>query len=151
MWASSQGRVDAVRVLLEAGASVNAVDSDGVSALMWAAGSEAAGDDKHKKGLLESANKGHVEVVRLLLRYKAEPDMRDKDGITALMFACYHGHLGAVKALLNAGSNADFRSKEKKTALQLAKSSGHYEIARVIEAGPTFMVRSKLSYEPSYF
>ena len=41
MWASSQGRVDTVAVLLEAGADVNAVDEDGVSALMWASGSEA--------------------------------------------------------------------------------------------------------------
>ena len=40
MWASSQGRVDTVAVLLEAGADVNAVDEDGVSALMWASGSE---------------------------------------------------------------------------------------------------------------
>jgi ankyrin repeat protein len=31
MWASSQGRVDTVAVLLEAGADVNAVDEDGVS------------------------------------------------------------------------------------------------------------------------
>ena len=29
MWASSQGRVDTVAVLLEAGADVNAVDDDG--------------------------------------------------------------------------------------------------------------------------
>jgi hypothetical protein len=40
MWASSQGRVDTVAILLEAGADVNAVDEDGVSALMWASGSE---------------------------------------------------------------------------------------------------------------
>ena len=42
MWASSQGRVDTVAVLLEAGADVNAVDEDGVSALMWASGSEVS-------------------------------------------------------------------------------------------------------------
>ena len=42
MWASSQGRVDTVSVLLEAGADVNAVDEDGVSALMWASGSEVS-------------------------------------------------------------------------------------------------------------
>ena len=32
--------MDTVAVLLEAGADVNAVDEDGVSALMWASGSE---------------------------------------------------------------------------------------------------------------
>jgi len=38
--------------------------------------------------------------------------MKDKDGITAVMFACYHGHVGAVKVLINAGSCADYMSRE---------------------------------------
>ena len=57
MWASSQGRVDAVTTLLEHGADVNAVDSDRMSALMWAAGSEAR-DKSHMRGLLEKPSKG---------------------------------------------------------------------------------------------
>lgn len=61
MWASSQGREETVSVLLEAGSDVNAVDSDGVSALMWASGSEAADENDHKKGLLEKATKGHIK------------------------------------------------------------------------------------------
>ena len=36
--------------------------------------------------------------------------MRDRDGITSLMYACYHGHAGAVSVLLNAG--ADFILKD---------------------------------------
>jgi len=139
MWASSQGRVETVQALLEAGSDVNAVDVDSVSALMWAAGSEAAGDEGHKKGLFERANKGHVQVVQLLLKYGAQPDMRDKDGITAIMFACYHGHFGAVQKLLIEGSNADFMSREGKTALQLARSSGHDSSAQIIIRGPNFM------------
>ena len=124
------------------GANVNAVDNDGVSALMWAAGSEAAGDDSHRKGLLESPTKGHVEVIKLLLRYGADVDMRDKDGITAIMFASFHGHLGAVQVLLSAGADADYTNKEGRNALQLARSAGHIDIAEVIEVGPTvtFMV-----------
>jgi ankyrin repeat protein len=111
MWASSQGRVDTVAVLLEAGADVNAVDEDGVSALMWASGSEVKkGNGDHQKGLFEKAEKGHIDVIRLLLKYGAQPDMRDRDGITAIMYACFHGHSGAVKAFLNEGANADFRN-----------------------------------------
>ena len=41
------------------------------------------GNEDHQKGLLEQATKGHIEVVRLLLKYGAQADMRDKDGITA--------------------------------------------------------------------
>ena len=44
------------------------------------------GNEDHQKGLLEKATKGHIEVVRLLLKYGAQPDARDKDGITASTF-----------------------------------------------------------------
>eukprot|EP00597_Dinobryon_sp_UTEXLB2267_P007464 CAMPEP_0170085374 /NCGR_PEP_ID=MMETSP0019_2-20121128/20273_1 /TAXON_ID=98059 /ORGANISM="Dinobryon sp., Strain UTEXLB2267" /LENGTH=314 /DNA_ID=CAMNT_0010301803 /DNA_START=456 /DNA_END=1400 /DNA_ORIENTATION=+ len=145
MWASSQGREDTVAVLLEAGADVNAVDRDGVSALMWASGSEAADENDHKKGLLEKATKGHIKVVQLLLKYFARPDMRDKDGITAIMFAAYHGHSGAVRVLLNAGANADFMNTNGNTALQLARQSGHTDAANAIIEGPTFMKDSTIS------
>ena len=46
------------------------------------------GNEDHQKGLLEKATKGHIDVVRLLLKYGAQPDMRDKDGITASTCAC---------------------------------------------------------------
>jgi ankyrin repeat protein len=140
MWASSQGRFDTVQSLLEAGSNVNAVDADGISALMWASGSEATGNDDHKKGLLEKALKGHVQVIQLLLKYGAMPDMRDKDRITAIMFAAFNGHDGAVRALLNAGADADYTNHIGKTALQLARSARHQSVVETILKGPTFLV-----------
>ena len=82
MWACSQGREETVKVLLEVGVNVNAIDIDGVTALMWAAGSEVANQDNRvRQGLqLERATKGQVKVVQQLLTYGALPDMRDKDG-----------------------------------------------------------------------
>lgn len=140
MWASSQGRFDTVQQLLEAGSNVNAVDVDGVSALMWASGSEAAGNDDHKKGLLEKALKGHVQVIQLLLKYGALPDVKDNDSITAIMFASFHGHSGAVRVLLNAGANADYVNRAGKTAMLLARSSRYQDVVDTILTGPTFLV-----------
>ncbi len=61
---------------------------------MWASGSETS-NDEHKKGLLEKATKGHIDVVLKLLHYGAQPDMQDKDGITGKRnirseFVLYH-------------------------------------------------------------
>lgn len=140
MWASSQGRLETVAVLLEAGADVNAVDSDGLSALMWASGSEASEDGGYKKGLMEKPTMGHYEVVQTLLEYGAMIDTRDKDGITAIMYACFNGHTSAVKTLLNHGADASFKNKAGKTALQLALTSGFPEAAQAIIDGPTIMV-----------
>jgi uncharacterized protein len=139
MWASSQGRLDTVAVLLEAGADVNAVDADGVSALSWASGSEASDNEGYKKGLMEKANKGHFEVVKKLLRYGAKPDLRDKDGITAIMYASFHGHTRAVQTLLNHGADASVMNKAGKTALQLALNAGFADTAQVIINGPTII------------
>lgn len=127
-------------MLLEAGADVNAVDADGVSALSWASGSEASNQENgYQKGLMEKPTKGHFEVVKKLLQYGSKPDLRDKDGITAIMYASFHGHTGAVQALLNHGVDASFTNKAGKTALQLALSAGFPDAARVIENGPRIL------------
>ena len=107
MWSSSQGRLEAVSILVAAGANVNKVDYDGVTALMWASGSDTHEDSEHKRGLLEKANKGDTlaQVVELLLAFGAGIDARDKDGITAIMYASYHGHDDVVKVLMRAGAD----------------------------------------------
>jgi ankyrin repeat protein len=134
MWSSSQGRLDAVAVLLTAGAQVNKGDYDGVTALMWASGSETSGDAEHKKGLLEKANKGDMlaDVVSLLMSYRASIDARDKDGITAVMYASYHGHDGVVRALMRAGADITYRNKAGQTAVQLAHLGNHTAAAEAL-------------------
>lgn len=136
-----------MQLLLEAGADVNAIDVDGVSALMWASGSEATGNDDHKKGLLEKALKGHVQIVNLLLKHGAKPDMRDKDNINAIMFASFNGHASVVKVLLNAGADANYVNKDNKTALMLARASGHSQVVETISLGPTILVSNSCFFE----
>lgn len=75
MLAVSHGRLDTVRLLLEAGADVNIQDEDGSTALMCA------------------AEHGHLDIIKLLL---AQPDcdvaVVDHDGSTALSIAMEAGH-----------------------------------------------------------
>lgn len=65
--ASGNGFVDVVQVLVEAGASLNAMDNEGRTAL------HAAAKGKHQK------------VYQLLLEKGADPDLKDMEGITARM------------------------------------------------------------------
>ena len=65
MLASADGRVEVVRILLEAGASKDLVNNDGYTALM-----------------LASAD-GRVEVARVLLEACANRDFADNDCFTA--------------------------------------------------------------------
>ena len=65
---------DVVLLLLDRGASVNATDGDGWTALM------------------KSAEAGHPEMVRLLMDHGADMNVADANGRTAWMLAAMGGH-----------------------------------------------------------
>ena len=64
-----------------------AADTDGLKPLHWA------------------ADRGHVDIVRLLLARGAAVDVLDPDGQTPLHYAASCGHLEAAQALLEAGAD----------------------------------------------
>jgi ankyrin repeat protein len=85
--AARRGDARAVESLLDRGADVNAASAYGVTALFFA------------------ADKGHVEVVRVLLRHKAEVNRKDTFyQTTALSWAASKGHADVVRALVEAGA-----------------------------------------------
>jgi hypothetical protein len=79
--------VDAVRVLLER----TTVDVNHINLLGWTGLLEAV--------MLSDGGPMHQEVVRLLLDHGADPDLGDRDGITALEHARALGHT-AIAAIL---------------------------------------------------
>ena len=76
-------------VLLAAGADVNALDAEGVSALMAASAF------------------GHRELVELLLAAGADVNLKDSAGRSALSRALLGGHTVVADALKAAGAVAD--------------------------------------------
>ena len=67
--------------------------------------------------LMRASNKGHVQIVLLLLAAGANLDMVCHAGFTALMRACGAGHLQVVRVLLEAGANTDAADNNGRTAL----------------------------------
>ncbi len=85
-----------------------------------------------------AARKGHLDAVRVLLRYGANPDIRGYDwyGLTALMWAAREGHLDIVKEMVEHGATIDLENQSGQTALYQAAKSGHLDVAKyLIEAG----------------
>ena len=80
---ASQGYLDMVSLLLEFGADVNAVNSAGTTALMFA------------------SKQGHLDVVRLLLTRGALINLIDKFETSALVFAARSGHLNVISHLVS--------------------------------------------------
>ncbi len=74
LYAAGQGQLDALRLLLEAGAPVNGAYENQLTALMWAAG------------------QGHLDVTQLLLARGADRSARDDRGLTARDMALQAGY-----------------------------------------------------------
>ncbi|NOY61603.1 MAG: hypothetical protein GXP10_00370, partial [Gammaproteobacteria bacterium] len=103
-----------VRTLLDQGASVNARDNAGNTALMGAAG------------------EGREKIIKLLLRRGASVGAKNKNGDTALKFAAEKGHLPVMNLLLSAGSDVNNAGQQGETALIAAIRYGHIDAALLL-------------------
>jgi hypothetical protein len=100
--AAAWDHTEVVEALLSAGADLAARESDGWSALLWAA-----------------AN-GRADALRVLLEAGADAEDANESGETALTLATRRGALGAVRVLLEAGADPARTDGEGDTPLTIA-------------------------------
>jgi uncharacterized protein len=106
--------------------------------------------------LMLAAVNGNLERVDLFLKEGADPNARDKNGRTALMYAgswtTYHSvmggkegrHVEIIDRLLKVGAQIDARSDDGMTALTYATAWGHPTIAKaLIDRGADVNIRDK--------
>ena len=121
VWAAKAGRVEAIRLLTELGARVDADVYRGTP-LTWAA-----------------AN-GRVEAIRTLIELGADPNQRGTfggpshgEGVTAIHLAAQSGQRDAVIALLDAGADPLILDDlHGGTALGWARVGCHEELADIL-------------------
>lgn len=121
VWAAKSDRVEAIAVLVEHGARVDADPYRG-TALVWAA-----------------AN-GRVAAIRTLLELGADPNHRGTfggpdhgEGVTALHLAAQSGQTEAARVLLDAGADPTIRDAlHDGPASGWAEFGGHEELAELL-------------------
>jgi hypothetical protein len=133
MWAARSGAVDAMRVLLDAGADPNARD--------------------HGNGwtpLLHAVHTRHPEAVRLLLERRADPNAA-AGGLTPLWMAAADDDPDLITNLLEHGADPSMRGPGGSTALSQAVGGGAFsDIDRPFLGGcHPAAVRAVLAHDPT--
>ena len=146
MYAAAYGSVDAMKMLIDAGADVNAKNSFDATALMWCANDMAKVrllidkganvNARSKQGrtplMIASAGDGASQIVKLLIEKGADISVKDKSNSTALLEAVDANDNATIRLLIEKGADLNARNKSGDTALMIASSYGNVEIMRTL-------------------
>jgi ankyrin repeat protein len=104
-------------------------DAKAVDSILQKGADPNAYDDDSDNMLINAAIYGSIDCMRTLLEHKADPNLTNQFGHTALML-CTHD-LDKIKLLLKYGANINAAAKSGSTPLLLACSGyGQYEIVK---------------------
>lgn len=114
IYAISRRNIEGVRLLIAAGADVNAKTVGGATALYL------------------PARDGYTDGLKEIVSAGADLNVKDDYGMTALMQASLVGNLDCVKLLLRAGADVNAKCVQRTTALDLAYTSRYFPIVDIL-------------------
>ena len=148
-YAVLRNNVNIVKILISNGASLYKADDTGVTALHYAAKNnnpelvncflseqklEDIPDNQGRTALMWAASQGSKDVLDLMLKNPSYFSVHacDKDGLSALHFACIAGNDPCVKLLIAKGADVSLRDKLGQTPLFKACQQGHLNVLRIL-------------------
>lgn len=149
MQAAAAGSIEAMRLLVSAGARVNAADNSGITPLMFGvrdldkvrflldrgADSTAKSSQGQTALLIAASTAGSTEVVRALVAKGADPKGTGPGGRSGLVLAAGANDAAMVRFFLDQGAdvNAAYRTdKDGYTALMAASAQANTAVARLL-------------------
>jgi ankyrin repeat protein len=82
--------------------------------------------------LMAATVKKNLELVKLLLKHKANPNSVDQNGSTALHFSVIFSYDEIVKLLVDANAKVNLKDNRGKTALDYAKVTQNETITKIL-------------------
>jgi ankyrin repeat protein len=146
MHAAAYGTIESMRMLLDAGADVNAANDFNATALLWCARDAAKArlliehganvNIQSKQGrtplMLAALRDGGSDIVALLLAKGADVKAKDNRGDTALGLAAETGDAAIMRLLLDKGADVNGRNRKGETPLIQAATSARPEAVRLL-------------------
>lgn len=111
------GQTESARLLINAGAAVDAVSTNPMRVMP----------------LHSAASARNLETVRLLLAHGAPPNARQHGGWAPIHAAAQNGDRPMVELLLKHGADPKLANDEGKTTAMVAREKGHEELAALLE------------------
>jgi len=112
------GKIDAVRLLLNKGAQVNARSTNPMQNM----------------AIHAAASGRHAGVIKVLLDHGAPASARQHGGWTPLHAAAQNGDLETARVLVNGGADVQARADNNQMALDLALTKAHQAMVDFLEA-----------------
>ena len=128
-WASENGFGDVVKLLIR-GATIRFKD---IANLSFSKGAEVEARDRYGRTPLSYAVwKGHMAVVKLLVKAGARVDSEDKIGGTPISYALCSGQKAIASLLLKKGSQVDSEDSISQALLLSAAKKGHDAVVKLL-------------------
>jgi ankyrin repeat protein len=119
------GHVEVAEYLVKAGAPINAPSRNELGAAP----------------IQSAVAAGQTEIVRMLLKQGANPNVREQNGDTALHAAAQNADVDTIRLLLFGGADLNIKNDENKTPLDLALEAGHAQAALLLGEGITKRIK----------
>jgi len=143
--------IDILEILLQAGADLELLDPLGRTALVAAAEKDQREMSElllesgfrnidHDKGraLMTAVTRQNLEIVAIILRAGADPNLRDAQNLTPLLRSAMAGNIEIMNMLLDNKADINARSDTGETALLIAIREGFADMAiALVRAGAT--------------
>jgi ankyrin repeat protein len=148
MYAAAIGSAEALTLLLDAGADVNARNDFDANALIWAAGDpvksriliehgadvNAASKQGRRPLMMAARRDGNADLIRLMLAQGAVPDAKDTRGNTALMHAAQTGDVEMMRLLTDQRADVNASNGQGATPLGNAVCSNRVSAVKFLLA-----------------
>ena len=111
------GHLEAAEYLVKAGALINSPSKNNINAAP----------------LQSAAAAGYVDIAMMLMKYGADPNVREQNGYTPLHAAAQNGNVKMIHALLFNGADMTISASDGKTPVDMANEAGHKEAASLFK------------------